>query len=1117
MRKIFVLLLSLGIPQLSLAQQAERLDVQIPVICYASDESPGTRIFHNPAHYARLRNALNHGNSTRQRADIRVEYNGFSEEAKAAFQAAVDIWAGLISSPVPIRINATWQSLDEGVLGSAIWNTAFRNFDGAKQLNTWYPVALAEKMARQELNSPNEPDIVANFNSRAPWYLGTDGNPAPNQFDLVTVVLHEIGHGLGFVDSFNYSEDSDLGTYGIQEFPFIFDLSVENSARESLVEMGNNTVALGNALSSNAVYFNSPTSEASTGTRPRLYAPNPYDAGSSIAHLNENTYASGNANSLMTPQIGFNEVMHDPGPVTLDMFGDMGWELTYIDSIDRPNTEDITSDTYTITAKVFSDIGFNPNEVRLFYSTDGFVANSSEVQMTSTNNANEFSAQIQSAKTEGQVYTYYITAVDDKGRQFSRPSVLVPERYLRFQSGNDSEAPIVSHTPPNFIRTTDQGVTLETTVTDFLPVDVTLEYAVNGGTLQSAIFRLANQNQNLYRLFLDLSSLNLADGDYIEYRIKATDQAAARNETVFPATGFTKVNVVATAEPRHFYFNDFNNISEAAEDFFTSANFSIREEATFENGAIHSDHPYADGTGSNNESNYTFELKIPIIVNEQNAKMSFDEVVLVEPGEANSEFGDNGFYDYVIVEASKNGGETWLPLLDGYDSRVRSNWFSRYQSSLVDNNSTAVGESSIYAKREIDLLASGDFEGGDELLIRFRLFADEAAHGWGWAIDNLNIQMDVVPPTLRHQHFNYASESNSLSFDALVTDNVEVDSVALYSEVNGQPQPIIQMTHLGSNLYRALVDITALNEGDVIEYRIAAFDSRSPIKNASFLPGPNEFFSIPLINFGNPVTTYSNNFNEASEDFVGNFFGIETPSGFSNGAIHSRHPYPSNFGLSGSTTFTYTLKKPITVSATMPYIAYDEIALVDPVADYAALEVSKDGGQTWLELRRSTANTESSVWGNAFAASTPPEPSMFRTRLVKLTDNAQINAGDEILLRFRLERRGTREGWGWAIDNLQVQNDQITAIDNTAFNLGTEIFPNPVTGDLLYIKSMESSGSIDISLKTMNGLEKLSAKGVELDDSRQTAIDISGLPSGLYILRVVQGRSSKVFKVLKLE
>ena len=142
---------------------------------------------------------------------------------------------------------------------------------------------------------------------------------------------------------------------------------------------------------------------------------------------------------------------------------------------------------------------------------------------------------------------------------------------------------------------------------------------------------------------------------------------------------------------------------------------------------------------------------------------------------------------------------------------------------------------------------------------------------------------------------------------------------------------------------------------------------------------------------------------------------------------------------------------------------------------------------------------------------------MFRTRLVKLTDNAQINAGDEILLRFRLERRGTREGWGWAIDNLQVQNDQITAIDNTAFNLGTEIFPNPVTGDLLYIKSMESSGSIDISLKTMNGLEKLSAKGVELDDSRQTAIDISGLPSGLYILRVVQGRSSKVFKVLKLE
>ena len=42
------------------------------------------------------------------------------------------------------------------------------------------------------------------------------------------------------------------------------------------------------------------------------------------------------------------------------------------------------------------------------------------------------------------------------------------------------------------------------------------------------------------------------------------------------------------------------------------------------------------------------------------------------------------------------------------------------------------------------MLASDDFSHGDKVLIRFRLFADQAAHGWGWAIDNLSIQAPVT-------------------------------------------------------------------------------------------------------------------------------------------------------------------------------------------------------------------------------------------------------------------------------------------------------------------------------------------------------------------------------------
>jgi hypothetical protein len=42
------------------------------------------------------------------------------------------------------------------------------------------------------------------------------------------------------------------------------------------------------------------------------------------------------------------------------------------------------------------------------------------------------------------------------------------------------------------------------------------------------------------------------------------------------------------------------------------------------------------------------------------------------------------------------------------------------------------------------MLEKENFVDGDEVLIRFRLFADQAAHGWGWAIDNLSIQGPVT-------------------------------------------------------------------------------------------------------------------------------------------------------------------------------------------------------------------------------------------------------------------------------------------------------------------------------------------------------------------------------------
>jgi hypothetical protein len=108
---------------------------------------------------------------------------------------------------------------------------------------------------------------------------------------------------------------------------------------------------------------------------------------------------------------------------------------------------------------------------------------------------------------------------------------------------------------------------------------------------------------------------------------------------------------------------------------------------------------------------------------------------------------NRSFYDYVTVQASNDAGRNWFDFIDGWDSNSASTWLGVYNSSTdAAGNSKAAGTSVLFKKREINMLSSGKFKTGDQLIIRFRLHADVGAHGWGWAIDNLNIQGAVAPP-----------------------------------------------------------------------------------------------------------------------------------------------------------------------------------------------------------------------------------------------------------------------------------------------------------------------------------------------------------------------------------
>jgi hypothetical protein len=153
-----------------------------------------------------------------------------------AFQHAADIWGANLNSSVPIYIYATFEALSctatSAVLGSAGPLEVWSDFDNAPLPETWYHGALANSLAGYALD-PFYPDIRARFNSNLGqagcltgsfWYLGLDNNHGTD-LDLVTVLLHEFSHGLGFSTVTSGSTGAYLaGLPGAYDH-FLFDLT----------------------------------------------------------------------------------------------------------------------------------------------------------------------------------------------------------------------------------------------------------------------------------------------------------------------------------------------------------------------------------------------------------------------------------------------------------------------------------------------------------------------------------------------------------------------------------------------------------------------------------------------------------------------------------------------------------------------------------------------------------------------------------------------------------------------------------------------------------------------------------------------------------------------------